>query len=153
KDGVATVNLFLNRASRWMDVDSYVPYEGKVVLHNKLARTALVRIPSWVNAGEVESFVNDRAAEPVLTGRHLLFEKLKPADQIRLRFPVRESTRTYTIADKPYSVSFRGSSVVDFLPHDDSPKVYPMYRRVYFRASNAPMKKIRRFAADRIIPL
>jgi hypothetical protein len=34
-DGVATVNLFLNRASKWMDVDSYLPYEGKVELHNK----------------------------------------------------------------------------------------------------------------------
>src|SRR5205814_2933934 len=26
-DGVATVNLFLNRASSWMDIDSYLPYE------------------------------------------------------------------------------------------------------------------------------
>jgi hypothetical protein len=153
KDGVATVNQFLNRASPWMDVDSYVPYEGKVVLHNKLARTALVRIPSWVEADKIESFVNGRTAKPVLTGRYLLFEKLKPADQIRLQFQVGQSNRTYTIAGKPYTVSFRASSVLDIVPHDDSPKVYPMYRRDYFRASKASMRKVRRFAADRIIPL
>ncbi|MFO1094303.1 MAG: hypothetical protein U0992_13505 [Planctomycetaceae bacterium] len=38
--GVATVNLFLNRASPWMDIDSHLPYAGKVVLHNKTAHTA-----------------------------------------------------------------------------------------------------------------
>ena len=27
-------NLLLNRASPWMDIDSYIPYEGKVVLKN-----------------------------------------------------------------------------------------------------------------------
>ena len=40
KDAVATVNLLLNRASPWMDVSSYLPYEGKVVLKNKQARRA-----------------------------------------------------------------------------------------------------------------
>ena len=48
RNGVATVNLFLNRASSWMDVNSYLPYEGKVDLHNKEAWMALVRIPNWV---------------------------------------------------------------------------------------------------------
>src|SRR4029079_16103308 len=33
-DDGAEVNLLLNRASSWVDVDSYLPYEGKVVLHN-----------------------------------------------------------------------------------------------------------------------
>ena len=48
-DGVVQVNLLLNRASPWLDVDSYLPYEGKVVLRNKTARKAHVRIPSWVD--------------------------------------------------------------------------------------------------------
>ena len=34
------VNLLLNRVSPWMDIDSYLPYEGKVVLHNKTAKAA-----------------------------------------------------------------------------------------------------------------
>ena len=37
-DGHAQVNLLLNRASPWLDVDSYLPYEGKVVIHNKTAQ-------------------------------------------------------------------------------------------------------------------
>src|SRR5207247_8970579 len=71
RDGVATVNLFLNRASAWMDVDSYLPYEGKVELHNKLAKTALVRVPDWVDMDEVKSFVNDETVRPKASGRYL----------------------------------------------------------------------------------
>ena len=40
KDGVAQVNLLLNRASAALDIGSYLPYEGKVVLKNKAARKA-----------------------------------------------------------------------------------------------------------------
>ena len=31
----AQVNLLLNRSAEGLDVDSYLPYEGKVVIHNK----------------------------------------------------------------------------------------------------------------------
>ena len=39
--GLAQVNLFLNRASPWMDVESYLPFEGKVILRNKQAEAAV----------------------------------------------------------------------------------------------------------------
>ena len=44
-DGVATVNLLLNRAAPWMDIHSYLPYEGKVAIQNKLGERSL-RAPS-----------------------------------------------------------------------------------------------------------
>jgi hypothetical protein len=46
---VAQVNLFLNRVSPWLDVESSLPYEGKVILRNKRANTILVRLPMWLN--------------------------------------------------------------------------------------------------------
>ena len=36
------MNLLLNRASPWIDVDSYLPYEGRVQLKNKTAYAYLV---------------------------------------------------------------------------------------------------------------
>jgi len=39
--GVAQVNLLLNRASPWLDIDSYLPYEGKVMIRNKTAGSSL----------------------------------------------------------------------------------------------------------------
>ena len=43
-----------------MDIESYLPYEGKVILYNKLAHTALVRIPSWVDLERLKGFVNGK---------------------------------------------------------------------------------------------
>ena len=40
------VNLLMNRASPWADLDSYIPYEGKAVLKiKKPMKSVLVRIP------------------------------------------------------------------------------------------------------------
>jgi hypothetical protein len=150
--GVATVNLFLNRASPWMDVDSYLPYEGKVILHNKQARKALVRIPGWLNTSEVTTYVDGKAIHPPQAGRYLVVDNLKPKDEIRLEFPVREETDKYTVDGKIYQVKFRGSTVVDISPRDTDPKDYPLYECDTLASGKAPMKNVKRFIADRLIP-
>ena len=38
--GLVQVNLLLNRASPWVDIDSYLPYEGKVGFKIKTAKKA-----------------------------------------------------------------------------------------------------------------
>src|SRR5437016_3525886 len=51
KDGQFQVNLLLNRASRWADVYSYLPYQGRVDLKMKeQCRKVRVRAPEWVDA-------------------------------------------------------------------------------------------------------
>jgi hypothetical protein len=57
KDGNAQINLLLNRASPWLDIDSYLPYEGKVVIHNKIARRLAVRIPLWADREAVRATI------------------------------------------------------------------------------------------------
>ena len=59
RDGDCTdVNLLLNRASKWVDVDSHLPYEGKVVVKIKDAPRVSVRIPSWTDRSQVTCTVN-----------------------------------------------------------------------------------------------
>ena len=48
-NGVVQVNLIMNRFSPWIDILSYLPYEGKVVLKNKSAEEIFIRMPDWVN--------------------------------------------------------------------------------------------------------
>ena len=152
-NGIAQVNLFLNRASSWMDVDSYLPYEGKVVLHNKQAHTAHVRVPSWVEMGRLRSFVNDREGKPGRSGRYLVFQNLKKNDQIRLEFPVPTKIDKYTISGKQYTITLRGSTLVDIAPREEVPGTYPIFQRDSLKATKAPLKKVRRFAAARVLPL
>ena len=45
--GKLRVNLLLNHASRWADIDSYIPYTGRVDVKIKQPVDLLVRIPEW----------------------------------------------------------------------------------------------------------
>ena len=153
----ACVNLLLNRASPWADVDSYLPYEGKVVVRVKKARRLAVRIPGWVERPAVCADVNGRVLPLVWIGAYLTFFDLRAGDVVTVTFPVRESTARYTIAagipqhEAAYTIAFRGSTAVDVSPRDDAPTTYQMYRRAHLRRPHTPLRKAVRFVADRII--
>jgi hypothetical protein len=167
-DGAAQVNLLLNRASPWLDVDSYLPYEGKLVVHNKTARKLSVRIPDWVEIAAVRCLINQRAATPFRAGRYLVFEDIPKRAKITLTFPVLESVETHAFgwkqsdfwqectdpgsswnaAKEPlrYMCRFRGNTLIDISPRDEG-LGYPLYQREYLRGTNAPMKSIERYVA------
>lgn len=151
--GVATVNLLLNRASSWMDIDSYLPYEGKVELHNKQARMALVRIPNWVEIREVKSFVNNAPARPASSGRYLVFDGLQQGTTIRLEFPNPEGIEEHTIGGGRYQVTLRGSTVIDIEPRPKNPGLIPLYQRSHYNAAKAPMHAVMRFVPDKLLPV
>jgi hypothetical protein len=152
-NGVATVNMFLNRASTWIDIDSYLPYEGKLELRNKQAKVALVRIPNWVEMEEVKSFINGERGHPARSQRHLVFEGLKKGDTIRLEFPNPESHEEHTINNTRYRMVFRGNTLIDIEPRAKDPKLVPIYQREFYKESRAPMRTVERFAAENILPL
>ena len=155
----AQVNLLLNRASPWLDVDSYLPYEGKLVIRNKTARRIAVRIPAWVDRRKLRAGINGTDRRLSFVGAYQVFEDLKPGDTLRLDFPVAEETvhlsaLTATQGDKQnttYEIAFRGNTVVDISPRNESPRVYPMYFRDHMKAATkAPMKTVERFVAQSI---
>ena len=194
RGGAAQVNLLLNRASPWLDVDSHLPYEGKAVIRNKTARAIAVRIPRWADLPAVACTVNGRKAEPFPMGRYLVFEGTRGGDELRLEFPIVESTASYTVGwagihvpgwtevtrlldqDKPvagtdyqvsaaprtgpsansprpvFTIRFRGNDVVDIAPRETG-LGYPLYRRDHLRGSRAPMRKVARVVAPRVIDI
>lgn len=153
QDGIATVNLFLNRASTWMDVDSYLPYEGKVVLRNKGAHTAMVRVPAWLRGHRISARIGSRSVQPRQAGSFLMFEGLKAGDEVTLTFPVPQTTQEYTLSSVKYQLVFRGSTVVDVSPRVEDPKMYPIFKRDHMKANKAPMLNVKRFVPHRVLPL
>ena len=153
ENGIAQVNLLLNRASPWMDIYSYIPYEGKVVLRNKQARAAHVRIPAWIDADKITSTINNKPAHPTRLGNQLIFEGLRKKDVIGLEFPLEERTETRTIFHTKYKIAYRGSTIMDIEPRKTGADVYSIYRRAGMRQGPAPMHAVRRFIADRLPPL
>lgn len=137
-NGTARVNLLLNRASPWLDMDSHLPYEGKVVIRNKVAKNMFVRIPRWVDDEKVTIAVNEKRRQPVWVGRYLFFDSLLRGDALRIEFPMVEISETYTVKWRPeerwlevanpgytwkphdpperYTLMLRGNTVVDVGP-------------------------------------
>ena len=168
----AQVNLLLNRASKWLDVDSYLPYEGKVVIHNKTARRVAVRIPGWVDKKAIHTSVNDKQAKPFWTGQYLTFLALNPRDAITITFPVVESKETYTLKWKEknfwmestypgpswqsdaqpaqFTFTLRGNTVVDITPRKATPE-YKFYEREALKETKAPMKEVKRFVSTTLV--
>jgi len=151
--GVAQVNLFLNRVSPWMDVESYLPYEGRVTLRNKQAEAARVRIPGWVDPKDIKITLNGKPIEAGQSGHSLMVEGIKKGDVIDINFPLRDRTDKYFIHDKSYTIQYRGSTVVDIKPRNTDPKMIALYQRDALKATKAPMHKVKRFVADNLLPL
>ncbi len=167
-DGLVQVNLLLNRVSPWMDIFSYIPYEGKVVLKNKTARTLALRIPGWVDASLVKCAVNGKGRNYELIGRYAVLDGLKPKDEIVFTFPLEEETATYTVVTQQqwtsdprvdknplggsiaYKCVFKGNTLVDFSPRPDD-RWYPTYQRDSYKQSKAPMVTAKRFVAEKIV--
>jgi hypothetical protein len=152
-DGTARVNLLLNRASPWLDVESHLPYEGRVVIRNKAAREAWIRVPLWVDAGKVRTWVGAGEIGPTWFGRFLRVTGLKPGDVVDLRFPIVQTTEQYTLAspypdkkprDRKFTLTLRGNTLVRSDP-PLAPEGYPFYRRDHLiGAERAPTRKVAR---------
>ena len=163
--GQAQVNLLLNRASPWVDIDSYLPYVGKVVLRNKQAERISVRMPLWVDRKAVCCQVNGQKVPLRWLGRQLQIEDLQPRDTIAITFPMVETTERHTerTYNTTYTCRFKGNTLIDISPRpqefslkrissDDGvftelnkDMAYPLYQRDHLNASKAPTKEVRRY--------
>jgi len=148
KSGAATVNLLLNRASPWLDVDSYLPYEGKVRITNKTASFIATRIPSWVGMERVSVSLDGKGASPQRMGRYLALGGLRPGQVIELGFEVSEETCAYTAHEESFTFRFLGSTVTSVTPAAPDQGVYAFYLRAHVRAGTAPMRSAERFVAE-----
>jgi len=151
----ATVNLLFNRFSPWLDLESYLPYEGKIIIHNKKARNLQVRIPGWVRLSELKCFVNDQPAAPVFTGRLAAFYDIPATATVRIEFPVTEETATLLLPDKNArqyrgvakgDYRFKGSTCIGFAEEEsifgsDYPWV-KIYQKPAYALNQAPMIEV-----------
>jgi hypothetical protein len=142
-------------------VESYLPYEGKVILRNKEASTIFVRLPMWLNDrlpmwdGDQNAIACKRNGQSLVAhrvGRNLLLD-VEKGDVIELTFPVPGRTDLYTIHGKVYEIQFRGGTVVDINNRNTNPTLIPLYQRQAMKATKAPVHTVTRFVADNLLPL
>jgi hypothetical protein len=141
------VNLLLNRASQWLDVDSYLPYEGRAVIHNKTTKTLFLRIPAWADKQTVRCRLNNKPVDLSWDGNHIVITGLCKKDTITAEFPMVKWTEQHY----GYTINFKGNTVVDISPRGNLParfkSNYPIYLRDHMKRNKAPMKEITRYVA------
>jgi hypothetical protein len=171
QDGTARVNLLLNRASPWMDIDSYLPYEGKVVLKNKGAGEAFVRIPLWVDKKAVTCRIKKQPVNPAWFGNYLRFKDLKPSDEVTIQFPMVETVEKWTIpviapfqfasTDNRWEFTdgeqgvvtcrFKGNTLVEMTPRLSERGRTLYSHRGRFLKGKAPVKKLTRYVSPMVL--
>lgn len=130
RDGVTTVNLLLNRASPWLDVDSHLPHEGKIVLRIRETRSVRVRIPAWLSVEKARATLDGQPATLKRDGRFLRFDELKSGSVITLIFDVPERTEKHTFAGREHTLTFRGGTVTNIEPRNPSTTLIPLFNRI-----------------------
>jgi hypothetical protein len=154
--GAAVVNLLLNRAGRIVDVDSHLPHAGRVDVRVKQACRVSVRIPRWVDFSSVEVRSGGSLLPAERLGRYLSLRDRPAGDVVTFTFPIHERTESYVVnqgtsVEEAYQCLFRGSTAVSVqcasaLKAND----FPLYRgRESMRTTQAPVKKVARFLAER----
>ena len=139
------MNLLLNRASLWADVDSYVPYEGRVDVRVKRDCELSIRIPEWVSREQVSCKVNDADRGLSWEGRYAALGKVESKDTASLMFPIFERADKVRIQGTDYAIIRKGNEVVRI----DPPGRYcPMYQRDKYRRDTALWRKVERFVAE-----
>ena len=153
----ATVNLLFNRAGRLVDVDSFLPYQGRALIRNHAASRVSIRVPGWAPKRAVRLRMNSTDCTLDWVGQYLLVTGLKPGDIIELTFPVKETVAQYTVNARSkdetvYTCTFRGSTLVDIGPRDLRPTSIPLYQRDALKGANvAPMVAQRRFVLNGVV--
>jgi hypothetical protein len=146
------VNLWLNRRSPWLDVWSWLPYEGKLMVANKGLREIVVRKPGWAHASQITCRINGKQASPVWIGNRLLFSGLRGNEQLSIEVPVQIDKASYSLVnlndpmhpDGLYECEFKGNTgirVTRLEPGADPEERnwYRLFQRDRMRADQAPL--------------
>ena len=143
--GKLKVNLLLNRASPWADVDSHIPYVGQVDVKVKQEVDLAMRIPEWVTPEQVRVGVGDVDRRVDWDGRYAGVGAVRPGDVVTMTFPMADRTDTVSIEKEEYRLTRKGNEVVAI----DPPGRYcPLYLRDHYRENSTRWRKIERFVSD-----
>ncbi|MDU0203739.1 glycoside hydrolase family protein [Paenibacillus sp. MAH-36] len=146
KKGTISVNFLLNRGSKWLDISSYLPHEGKVVLdiHTDISRLQ-IRIPEWAGFTKIK-YVRERGGE-VIEGKgneasswvnkhFLLLGAAVAGEKITVTFPLSFRKTLENAVGQTFETEWRGDDVVNITPKGTKKPLYSG-RQVF---EEAPMR-------------
>lgn len=144
-DRALRVNLLLNRASQWADLDSHLPFTGRLDVRMKQAMDLSIRLPEWVQPQDAICSVNGKPHELTADGRYVSVGTRAVGDRVTLTFPITERTNVVFIEKSCYTLVRRGNEVVSI---DPPGRKCPLYQRGHYRYGTTLWKRTTRFCPD-----
>lgn len=159
----AIINMSFNKAARWGDVYSSVPYQGHIEYKNKWAKRVKIRVPGYVSDFTTAVVRIDGAVTSNFSwsGRYVVVNGLQPGTSVGVSFTLPEETWQFNWNDTPYTAKIRGNTVIS-ISQDGAVggatipgTPYKLYNRgtVEQYRTTAPTKSVSRFVSDRDFPL
>ena len=149
REGDLSVNLLLNRPSPWADIESHIPYAGRVDVKIKQAVNLRVRLPDWASPQETRCRLNDADRRVEWDGRYCKVGAVAPGDTVTLTFPIGERTDVVHIEKDRFTLLRRGNDVVSI---DPPGRIHPLYQRQHYRDGVTRWRTTSRFVSNEIIP-
>ena len=146
--GRLDVNLLLNRASPWADVDSYVPYAGQVDIRVKRPVTLRVRLPEWARPRDLVTRVDGTVRETTQQGRYAVAGEVAPGQTVTCCFPLPNRTDHVHIEKRPYTLKRRGNDVIAI---DPPGRYLPLYQRQHYASGSPRFRRVERFIPERVV--
>ena len=133
------VNLWFSRDTPAVEVDSFLPYEGKLEVRVHQAPTVYVRVPEGVDPDEVRGMVNNREKSPQRAGAYMGFSGLRGGDVLTVSVPLKKRTTKETVAGVEYTLEWKGNTIVGMSPKGT---LAPLYQREDYLADRAPLGEV-----------
>jgi DUF1680 family protein len=143
------VHLLLNRASPWADIDSCIPFTGRVDVHVKCDLDLSVRIPEWVEPGEAKCHIDAEDRELEFVGRYAHVGHVVAGQTVTITFPIYERTDKVTVLGEQYTLVRKGNDVVSI---DPPGKYCPLYQRANYRNNEPEFRQLTRFVSSEQFP-
>lgn len=144
--GILSINLLMNRPSKWADVNSHIPYTGQVdIAMKRTCKQLRVRIPEWAAPRQMKCRVNGKQHRLTWDKPYAIVGSVKKDDNIIVNFPLVEHKIETNIQSQHYHLITRGNEVVDIFPRG---QFCPLYQRDYYRTEQTRWKKTTRFVSD-----
>ena len=146
--GNLRLNLLLNRASPWADVNSHLPYKGQVDVSVKKSCKLSIRIPEWADLEKTQCKMNEEDIKPEWDGRYAVIGEVSPGDSVIITLPVSERDEKVNSQDKDYVFTVKGNDIVHVEPQGI---FHPLYQREKYRQGQTKWKSVERFVTDKAL--
>ncbi len=142
KDGVS-VNLAISRDSKWAEINSWLPHQGRLDVAMHVTDRLKIRVPDWAKKSQVKLLINGKPQKTKIgKDSYISAGEVASGTTVSVRYPLRQVKTAENIYGNTYVLEWRGDTVVSI---DPPGRVHPFFNRTHLKTTKAPTGKITRY--------